>query len=361
MSNHSFLGSSSTENTSIENQVLFARIQRLVATERRIGIEILECLYQIELRKAYAELRYEGLYTYCVKELGFSDSQAFQRIQAMRALREMPELKEGIESGALSVSSVAKVQTHFRRERKSGAARPKTEKLELFRIMENRTSREVDAKLAEVRGEPPTLRLVVEMDAELAGLWQAVRDRAAHRSGGSDAEAMKIVSREWLERNDPGRESARGLKDTRRPEKKSSERKSRVIGAPTAAVPKEMKVDEGTRFQANTRAVANTETHVTTSAQADTSRRAVPSLIKVVDRRRRFVPAALKREIWRRDGGKCTRCGSRHALEIDHRRPFAMGGSTNFGNLRLLCRSCNQFVAVRAFGVEKCTQKSTSV
>jgi hypothetical protein len=31
----------------------------------RIGVEILECLYGIELQKAYAELKYDELFTYC--------------------------------------------------------------------------------------------------------------------------------------------------------------------------------------------------------------------------------------------------------------------------------------------------------
>ena len=82
----------------MKNEILFRRIKKLVTIERRIDVEILECLYEIEIRKAYAELRYDGLYTYCVKELGFTDSQAYQRIQAMRALKEIPELAPQIVS-----------------------------------------------------------------------------------------------------------------------------------------------------------------------------------------------------------------------------------------------------------------------
>ena len=59
----------------------------------------------------------------------------------------------------------------------------------------------------------------------------------------------------------------------------------------------------------------------------------------------RAVPAAVRREIWQRDGGRCSyvdprtgrRCGSRHLLEIDHRIPFARGGGAERANLRLLC------------------------
>ena len=61
--------------------------------------------------------------------------------------------------------------------------------------------------------------------------------------------------------------------------------------------------------------------------------------------RGRAIPAAVKREVWERDRGCCSyvdrgsgrRCGSRYLLQIDHVLPFALGGSAEPGNLRLLC------------------------
>jgi 5-methylcytosine-specific restriction endonuclease McrA len=56
----------------------------------------------------------------------------------------------------------------------------------------------------------------------------------------------------------------------------------------------------------------------------------------------RYIPKSVEAEIWIRDEKKCRQCGSQYALEIDHIRPFAMGGKTVTSNLRLLCRNCNQ-------------------
>ncbi len=71
----------------------------------------------------------------------------------------------------------------------------------------------------------------------------------------------------------------------------------------------------------------------------------------------RYIPAALKREIWRRDQGRCTyhspdgqRCSSRFALEVDHVQPMALGGETKLENLRLLCRAHNIQQAVAKLG-----------
>ena len=68
-------------------------------------------------------------------------------------------------------------------------------------------------------------------------------------------------------------------------------------------------------------------------------------------RRSRYIPAPVRREVWRRDGGCCSyvdpdsgrRCGSRFLLEFDHIVPFALGGSAEPGNLRLHCSAHHRF------------------
>jgi 5-methylcytosine-specific restriction endonuclease McrA len=71
----------------------------------------------------------------------------------------------------------------------------------------------------------------------------------------------------------------------------------------------------------------------------------------------RHVPAAVRRAVWERDGGRCAfvgvdghRCEARERLELDHVLPLARGGQATVGNLRLLCRAHNQHVAEREFG-----------
>ena len=68
-----------------------------------------------------------------------------------------------------------------------------------------------------------------------------------------------------------------------------------------------------------------------------------PSAPKASARAGRAIPAAVKREVWQRDGGRCRyvdprtgrRCASRHLLQIDHVLPYALGGVTEPENLRL--------------------------
>ncbi len=56
----------------------------------------------------------------------------------------------------------------------------------------------------------------------------------------------------------------------------------------------------------------------------------------------RYIPKMIQAQVWSRDKGSCTKCGSTFALEFDHVKPFAMGGKSTADNLRLLCRACNQ-------------------
>lgn len=56
----------------------------------------------------------------------------------------------------------------------------------------------------------------------------------------------------------------------------------------------------------------------------------------------RLIPSDVKKEVWKRDMGKCVICGSIKNLHFDHDLPFSRGGtSLTDKNIRLLCAKCN--------------------
>ena len=58
--------------------------------------------------------------------------------------------------------------------------------------------------------------------------------------------------------------------------------------------------------------------------------------------RRRIIPAYIKREVWKRDGGQCTKCGATDELHFDHVVPFSRGGTSIVAeNVQLLCARHN--------------------
>ena len=70
---------------------------------------------------------------------------------------------------------------------------------------------------------------------------------------------------------------------------------------------------------------------------------------------KRYISSKVRHHIWMRDQGKFTyvcpktkrRCSSDRLLQIDHIKPFSLGGSNEADNLRLLCANHNQFVVFR--------------
>ena len=57
---------------------------------------------------------------------------------------------------------------------------------------------------------------------------------------------------------------------------------------------------------------------------------------------RRSISDETKVFVWRRDAGKCAKCGSNENLEYDHIIPWSQGGSNTARNLQLLCEACNR-------------------
>lgn len=56
----------------------------------------------------------------------------------------------------------------------------------------------------------------------------------------------------------------------------------------------------------------------------------------------RLIPSQVKKDVWKRDQGKCVLCGESKNLHFDHDLPFSRGGTSLLvNNVRLLCAKCN--------------------
>jgi 5-methylcytosine-specific restriction endonuclease McrA len=73
----------------------------------------------------------------------------------------------------------------------------------------------------------------------------------------------------------------------------------------------------------------------------------------------RHIPASVKREVWRRDDGRCAyagragRCAERSFLEYHHVQPYAAGGAATAANIELRCRAHNAYEASLFLGLER--------
>lgn len=56
----------------------------------------------------------------------------------------------------------------------------------------------------------------------------------------------------------------------------------------------------------------------------------------------RLIPSQVKKDVWKRDQGRCVLCGESKNLHFDHDLPFSRGGTSLLAsNVRLLCAKCN--------------------
>jgi hypothetical protein len=73
--------------------------------------------------------------------------------------------------------------------------------------------------------------------------------------------------------------------------------------------------------------------------------------------RSRRIPSAVRRAVWKRDGGQCRfvderghRCRARQGLEFHHRHPYGYGGDHSVENVQLACRTHNRYLAEIDYG-----------
>ena len=68
-----------------------------------------------------------------------------------------------------------------------------------------------------------------------------------------------------------------------------------------------------------------------------------PRAVRANDSGSRYIAAAVRRTVWRRDNGRCAfvgshgRCTATAFLEFHHKVPFATGGESTVENVELRC------------------------
>lgn len=296
---------------SLSTPDLLQKTSDLAARERELTLAVIEHLREVLRRRAFVEAGYSSLWDYVTQGLKYSSGSAKRRIDALHALREHPELKEAVGEGTLSLSTLSQVQS-FVRQRPEKIS--KAERLELFQSMSGKSTRDVERSLAVLAPEasaPERARVVSEtqvelkftVSVELMEKLKRLQGLCAHklRNPTSYAELLELLADVGLKELDPGKEPTR----------------ARESSAPNEAAHK------------------------------------------------RYVPAAIRREVWRKAGSQCThqdkktgqRCASRFALQVEHIQPFAKNGASDPDNLTLLCRQHNLHRAVLEFGVLPLNQR----
>ncbi len=322
----------------LQNSDLLDATFRLAVEERRITLAVLEHFREIERRKAYADLGFKSLFDYAVAHLRYSEGSASRRISAMRALKEHPELAEKIETGEATVTAIARIQTTIRRDEKRTESRwPSSEKKELFRELGGLGLKALERELVERMPEaaltertrpvaPGLHEVTLHLTSEDLAFLEELRGSLAHglRNPGSNSELVQKLIRQGMEALERARKGPAG---------------PRSVSAETGN-PGEPN-DESSRRSASPLAGESPASEIQPVK--------APAL-----------HSKMKRTLFARAGHRCEhldpngkRCDSRFFLQIEHRKPRALGGTNDFANLEVLCRDHNLIRGIRTFGPEK--------
>ena len=281
----------------LSDQQLILNSKSLVKQESALLVSILHHINEIDRRRLYADFKQPSLLDLVMHELGYPRDQAVRRIQAMRMMREIPEVEEMMDSGELNLTHVGIVQSLFSHQKKEGKAFSLEEKVAVLNNVAGQSTREAQKIVFSLAETPLKFKEKIQMIAE-------------------NAYEVSFTTSEATVRN---LENLRGILAHSHPG---------------------LTLDQ--------------LIHKLTELGLEAFKPG-PSVKPVVSPRLDS-KAEIRRQIWRRDNGQCTNCGSVYAVEEDHRQPKAKGGQYTLENMRLLCRSCNQRSAVKHFGVDKMAQ-----
>lgn len=326
----------------LSDRDLLAELERAASCERQATARLIALLMEVDSRKLYAGQGYSSLFTYCVQKLHLSEHAAYLRIEAARSARRFPAILDRLADGSLHLTAVSLLGPHLTAANCD----------DLLCAATHKSKREVEQLVARVRPQPDVPSIVRKLPAPAS---QLISDAPRIAEEGLPVAEQPIPTM-WAP----------------------------VVTTPLPTRPAVIKPLAPERYKVQFTVLR--ETYEKLRRVQDLMRHTIPDgdpaaifdraltlllddLSKAkcgaVERPRpnrstrthsRHIPAAVKREVWRRDEGRCAfqgnhgRCAETGFLEFHHIVPYADGGETTANNLELRCRAHNQYEADRWSG-----------
>ena len=278
------------------------KLETLAKVERRISVKILRHLMEVERGRIHLDMGYASLFVFLTKHLKYSDGSAYRRIEAMKILRDVPDLGQRITVGAISVTIAAEIS----RIVKIKKIKNPEEKLALVEQFSWKNKREVEKEIAKIAPREAKLEKLREINS-------------------AESSLEVTVSKELREKL----EKLKALLSHKNPSLKMSG----VLEAIADIALKQLEKRTSPKSEVALGKVTSPEI-----ARASNN-----------PKRSRYIPIKTKNIIFQRANHQCEftsqnnkRCESKHFLEVDHKHPYSQGGGNEIQNLQLLCRQHNQ-------------------
>jgi HNH endonuclease len=342
----------------LSNDDLITETKKAAANERHSTTQLVALLAEFDARRLYLGQGCSSLFAYCTSVLHLSEHAAYHRIEAARAARQFPVILYQLAEGAVTLTAIGLLRPHMTADNHLAlldAARHQS-KREVERLIAGLVPREDVSPLvrrlavikplsavpsankpsATARAAPPEMRtgpaarpLVLEADSVRSDTRlerPSLSDRYLLRlTIGGDTHAKLQRARDLLRHTIPS-------------------------GDPAAIVDRALTVLVEQLERAKIAATSRPRFRRAASPPGEAAG------VSRATSTTRHIPAALRREVWARDGGHCTfvgpegRCRETGRLEFHHVTPYARGGRTDATNLALRCQAHNAYDARLAFG-----------
>jgi len=343
-----------TNPASLDSAALSRRLSELAGHEREVQVEFLFHLSEYDLRRAWLEAGFGSLWDFLTRALHYREGAAHRRTRAMRLLRRLPHLADAFRDGRLCLTTAALLEPVITDENAAdlvarAAFKSKADVEHLVVSVEPRSAPKDGIRKLPERREAPTaapLLLAASAPDTAPEMPPAALDAPEPARAPEARPTIRPVAADTYSVN------VKIDAELKRELDQLAELLSHKIpNGDLVAVLREA-VHCAMEKHGKRRGAVEPERKVKRKAPPGRSTTAAaPSKL------RESIPAEVRREVCRRDGGSCAwigpdgrRCGSRWKLELDHIHPAALGGPSTIDNLRLLCAAHNQLHADETFG-----------
>lgn len=321
---------------------LILEVRTLAATERTATAQLIAALAELDARRLYLEQGCRSMFTYCTEVLHLSEYAAYARIEAARAARRFPCVLNLLEDGAVTLTTVGLLAAHLTEENHE----------RLLGSATHKSKRQVESIVAALKPQPPVPAVVRKLPpralVEVQPSAVIDADRPPVPTSLDTMPAAGPLAAAPVKPAVIAPLSPERYKLQLTMSKETHDRLRRVQGLMRHTNPKG---DPAVIFERAIAMLLNS-LEKTKLGATDRPRRNAPTSLG----KSRHIPAAVKRDVWKKNGGRCAfvgeagRCTETGCLEYHHVVPFADGGAAVVSNIQLRCRAHNAHEADRWFG-----------
>jgi hypothetical protein len=318
---------STNQLRSLSDDDLLRHLSEIVHESRRVEADVVAHIGEVDERRLYAREACASMFAYCTDVLHLSEPEAYLRIAVARAARKFPALLVLLTEGRLHLSGIALLAPHLTEENVS----------EVFARAEHKSKRQIEELVAELAPKADVPTAIRKLPAPLTAPAAQLRPDVVKNE-------MPPVSPPPLPKLEPIAPARYKVSFTASAELRDKlDRLQALTRSDLAAVIEAAVSEKLQRLEA--KRYGETKSPRKSLDETDTSAKS------------RYMPAPVRRTVWRRDCGQCTfldasgrRCIERRNLEFHHDDPYGRGGDHDPGRIRLLCPTHNLMLAERDFG-----------